>query len=78
MNTPNTKPLSQARDADARHTVAALHRAAHNARQLAAATHTRLIVSPDQDASTGASTASTSEQVPQQLNDPAPARQQKP
>lgn len=74
MNTPNPKPLSQARDADARHTVAALHRAAHNARQLAALTHTRLIVFPDQDAST----ANSSGQVPQQLNKPAPVESQKP
>ncbi len=41
---PNPKPLSQARDADARHTVAALHRAAEKARRLAALTHTPLIV----------------------------------
>jgi hypothetical protein len=38
------KPLSEARDADARHIVAALRRAASNARQLAAQTHTKLIV----------------------------------
>jgi hypothetical protein len=38
------KPLSEARDADARHIVAALRRAANNARQLAAQTHTKLVI----------------------------------
>lgn len=44
MTPQNPKPLSQARDADARHTVAALHRAALHARQLAAQTNTPLVV----------------------------------
>ena len=44
MTHQNPKPLSQARDADARHTVAALHRAALHARQLAAQTNTPLVV----------------------------------
>ena len=39
------KPLSEARDADARHTVAALKRAAQNARLLAIQTHTKLVIS---------------------------------
>lgn len=72
--TANPKPLSQARDADARHTVAALHRAAHNARQLAAATHTRLIVV----SSSGASPVTSSQQATQQPGSPAPAQHQKP
>jgi hypothetical protein len=38
------KPLSEARDADARNIVAALRRAASNARQLAAQTHTKLVI----------------------------------
>ncbi len=41
---PNAKPLSEARDADARHSMAALQRAAHKAKQLAASTNTPLIV----------------------------------
>ena len=40
----NIKPLSEARDADARNIVAALRRAASNARQLAAQTHTKLVI----------------------------------
>lgn len=44
MSTVNPKPLSQARDADARHTVAALQRAAEKAKLLAAQTQTPLIV----------------------------------
>ncbi len=44
MNTKNVKPLSEARDADARHTVAALQRAASNAKLLAEQTHTPLVV----------------------------------
>lgn len=45
MTTAKTiKPLSEARDADARHIVAALRRAANNARQLAAQTHTKLVI----------------------------------
>ena len=42
--TKTIKPLSEARDADARHIVAALRRAASNARQLAAQTHTKLVI----------------------------------
>jgi acyl-CoA reductase-like NAD-dependent aldehyde dehydrogenase len=42
--TKTIKPLSEARDADARNIVAALRRAASNARQLAAQTHTKLII----------------------------------
>lgn len=44
------KPLSEARDADARHTVAALKRAAQNARLLATQTHTKLVISSKQSA----------------------------
>ena len=40
----NIKPLSEARDADARNIVAAIRRAASNARQLAAQTHTKLVI----------------------------------
>jgi hypothetical protein len=43
--TKKVKPLSEARDADARHTVAALKRAAQNARLLAVQTHTKLVIS---------------------------------
>lgn len=42
--TKTIKPLSEARDADARNIVAALRRAASNARQLAAQTHTKLVI----------------------------------
>ena len=42
--TKTIKPLSEARDADARNIVAALRRAANNARQLAAQTHTKLVI----------------------------------
>lgn len=69
MNAKNTKPLSQARDADARHTVAALHRAAHNARQLAATTRTPLIVVP---------TADIAAQPGRQAGDAAAAQPQRP
>ena len=43
-NAKPSKPLSEARDADARHSMAALQRAAHKAKQLAASTNTPLIV----------------------------------
>lgn len=43
-STKTIKPLSEARDADARNIVAALRRAASNARQLAAQTHTKLVI----------------------------------
>lgn len=43
----NTKPLSEARDADLRLSKIALERAAQRARELAAATGTELIVSRD-------------------------------
>lgn len=69
MTAKNTKPLSQARDADARHTVAALHRAAHNARQLAAQTHTPLIVV--NNTSTVSDVGETVAQAAKQLNDSA-------
>ena len=42
--TKTIKPLSEARDSDARNIVAALQRAASNARQLAAQTHTKLVI----------------------------------
>jgi len=49
--TKTVKPLSEARDADARHIVAALRRAASNARQLAAQTHTKLVIVNKKDSS---------------------------
>lgn len=40
----NMKPLSEARDLDARHVEAALKRAAESARRLADQTHTKLVI----------------------------------
>ncbi len=40
----NTKPLSEAQDEDARHALAALQRAAVQARQLAVQTQTAIVV----------------------------------
>jgi acyl-CoA reductase-like NAD-dependent aldehyde dehydrogenase len=49
--TKTIKPLSEARDEDARNIVAALRRAASNARQLAAQTHTKLVIVNKKDSS---------------------------
>jgi predicted ABC-type ATPase len=51
--TKTIKPLSEARDADARNIVAALRRAASNARQLATQTHTKLIIVNKSNAALG-------------------------
>jgi hypothetical protein len=60
MNQKTIKPLSEARDADARATVAALHRAAQKARQLADQTNTPLvIIHPKALPQAGANTASS-------------------
>lgn len=44
MTTKNPKPLSEARDADARNAVAALRRASQKARQLSEQTQTPFVV----------------------------------
>jgi hypothetical protein len=43
----NTRPIATARDADLRLSVAAMHRAAQRARELAAQTGTAIVVSHD-------------------------------